>query len=241
VGPEREPQAGRNQRFNSKNALNSMEALPLDTWQTKPTDRFVLKWIKIYLSARITPHLVRWIWLRPWMITLGSAFLGVLAGLVLALGWAWTAGCLAACAQILDGVDGQFARLTGCQSKGGAFWDSVLDRYADGAMVVGLVIYLIRLHSPWPSWLLMALGYLALTGSNLISYSSARAETLGIQLGKPTLASKGTRTVAMILGAWGTFVWPGLPLVALLYLVIHTQSSVLYRLALAFRASDPLR
>jgi phosphatidylglycerophosphate synthase len=221
--------------------MNRDGGAPVNSWQTKPSDRFVLKWIKVHLSARITPHLVRWGWLRPWMITLGAASLGVLAGLVLALGWASSAGCLAACAQVLDGVDGQFARLTGRQSRGGAFWDSVLDRYADGALVVGLVIYLLRLPLPCPPWVVIVLGYLALTGSNLISYSSARAETLGIQLGKPTLASKGTRTVAMILSAWGTPLWPPMPVAALLYLVTHTQSTVIFRLLRAFRVSDPIR
>jgi hypothetical protein len=58
-------------------------------WQTKPTDRFVLKWIKCHLSARITPRLVRVKWLRPWMITVSSASLGVLAGVAFAMEWGW--------------------------------------------------------------------------------------------------------------------------------------------------------
>ena len=41
-----------------------------DSWKTKPTDRFVLKWIKLNLSARITPRLLVWPWLSPWQITL---------------------------------------------------------------------------------------------------------------------------------------------------------------------------
>jgi CDP-diacylglycerol---glycerol-3-phosphate 3-phosphatidyltransferase len=211
----------------------------MNDWQTKPSDRFVLRWMKIHLAARITPHLSLYVWLRPWMITLASSFLGISAGVVLALGWGWTAGCLGACGQVLDGVDGQFARLTGRQSRGGAFWDSVLDRYADGAMVMGLVIYLIRLPFPWSPWIVIGLGYLALTGSNLISYSSARAETLQIPLGTPTLASKGTRTTVMVVAAWGSIIWPGLPVIALLYLVVHTQLTVIQRLVRAFRVSDP--
>lgn len=212
----------------------------MNNWQTKPSDRFVLRWIKTRLAARITPHLLPYAGLRPWMITLSAAFLGISAGLVLALGWAWTAGCLAACGQVLDGVDGQFARLTERQSRGGAFWDSVLDRYADGAMVVGIVIYLIRLPFPWPAWVVISFGYLALTGSNLISYTSARAENLQIELGKPTLASKGTRTAVMIVTIWGSVFWPGMPIVALLYLVTHTQLAVIQRLFRAFRTTEPL-
>jgi phosphatidylglycerophosphate synthase len=205
------------------------------SWQTKPTDRFVLRWIKNHLSARITPKLTALGWVKPWMITLFSSFLGTLAGVVFALGWGWVAGCIAAVAQIFDGVDGQFARLTGQQSKGGAFWDSVLDRYADGAMVIGLVVYLARSPLQIPLWLLVFLGALALVGSNLVSYSSARADTLGITLGKPTLASKGTRFSVMILCAWASILWPGFPLVALFYLVLHPNIVVFIRLARTFR------
>ncbi|NTU47578.1 MAG: CDP-alcohol phosphatidyltransferase family protein [Syntrophobacteraceae bacterium] len=205
-------------------------------WRTKPTDRFVLKWIKIHLSSRITPRLVDLPWLRPWMITLFSASLGVMAGAVFAMGCGWVAGCLAATSQVFDGVDGQLARLTGRQSKGGAYWDSVLDRYTDGAMVMGMLVYLLRLPLPVPTWLLLATGFFALVGSNCISYSTARAESLGITLGKPTLASKGTRSTVMVLGAWGSLAWAPLPFLALLYLVLHTNMAVLRRLMLALAA-----
>ncbi|MFP5212728.1 MAG: CDP-alcohol phosphatidyltransferase family protein [Acidobacteriota bacterium] len=201
-----------------------------ESWRTKPTDRFVLKWIKLNLSARITPHLLDVEWLRPWMITLFSASLGVLGGLVFALGWGWLAGTIAACAQVLDGVDGQFARYTGRQTREGAFWDSVLDRYADGSMAIGLVVYLFGLPGHPPAWVLLVLAFLAIAGSNLISYSSARAESLGLDLGKPTLASKGTRTSVMILSAWGSLFVPMLPLAALVYLAVHPNLAVIARL-----------
>lgn len=203
-----------------------------ESWQTKPSDRFILKWIKIHLSARITQKILPWSWLDPWMITVFSAVLGTAAGVVFASGWAWFAGCIAAGSQVLDGVDGQLARLTGRQTNAGAFWDSLLDRYTDGSMVIGLTVYLFQLPAPLPFWLLLALGAVALIGSNLISYSSARAENLGIDLGQPTLASKGTRMTVMIVCAWGSLFWPPLPVVALVYLVGHTQLVVIRRLIL---------
>jgi phosphatidylglycerophosphate synthase len=209
-------------------------------WQTKPSDRFVLRWIKVNLSSRITPRLLHWNWLEPWMITLFSAGLAVAAGLIFASGYGWAAGTLAVCAQILDGVDGQYARVTGRQSKGGAFWDSVLDRYADGAMMVGLIVYLMRFADLLPPWLILLMAYLALTGSNLISYSSARAESLKIDLGMPTLASKGSRSTVMILAAWSSSFWPQLPLPALIYLAVHPNLVVAGRLWRTVRLSDPL-
>jgi phosphatidylglycerophosphate synthase len=210
-----------------------MEARPLPPpgdWRTKPTDRFVLRWIKVHLSAHVTPIVARWRWVPPAAVTLTAAGLGVAAGTVYALGHAWPAGCIAAVAQVLDGVDGQLARLSGRQTRGGAFWDSVLDRYADGALVIGLTVYLGRHESLLPLWSRIALGALALIGSNLISYSSARAESLGLSLGPPTLASKGTRAAVTILCAWGTLLWRHLPLLGLAYVAVHTNVEVARRL-----------
>lgn len=91
-----------------------------------------------------------------------------------------------------------------------------------------------------PLWLILFLGALALIGSNLISYSSARAESLGLDLGKPTLASKGTRTSVMILCAWGSLFWAKLPIFALLYLAIHPNAVIVRRLIRTSRLSQPL-
>jgi phosphatidylglycerophosphate synthase len=215
-----------------------MEYLNQNAWKTKPTDRFLLKWIKCRLSARITPRLVRVKWLRPWMITASSAGLGVLAGGAFAMGLGWLAGLLGGFSQILDGVDGQFARLTGRQCVSGAFLDSVLDRYSDGAMVIGLTIYLIRSPASLPLWQVVVSGSLALLGSNLISYSDAVAENLEIQLGKPTLASKGTRMTVMVLSGFGSLIWALMPAVALGYLALHANVVVATRVLKAQRSSS---
>ncbi len=207
------------------------------SWQTKPTDRFVLRWIKVHLSARITPGLLSIRWLRPWMITTSSSTLGTIAGIVFALGSGWSAACIAAIAQVLDGVDGQFSRLTKRQSTAGALLDSVMDRYADGAMVIGITIYLVRLSTALPAWLILVIGSLALIGGNLISYSSSRAENLEIDTGRPTLVSKGTRMAVMILSGWGTIFWPDLPFLALCYLALHANVVVARRMVNAHRDS----
>ena len=207
-----------------------------ESWKTKPTDRFVLKWIKCHLAARISPRLVDLPWLRPWMITVCSSFIGVMGGVVFGLGWGWLAGLIGLCSQVLDGVDGQFARLTGRESTAGAYLDSVLDRYSDGAMMIGLFVYLLRLSLSVPLWLMVILGPLAFIGSNLVSYSSARADSLHISSGRPTLASKGTRMTVMILCGLGSPFWAPLPLVALFYLAIHPNVTVISRIFHAFRS-----
>jgi len=207
-----------------------------ESWQTKPSDRFILRWIKCNLSARVTPRLLRFQWLSPWMITLCSTFTGMLAGLFFALGFGFAAGLTAMISQVLDGVDGQFARFTGGESAAGALLDSVMDRYADGALMMGMCIYIIRL--PWDAGQggLLILAFFALIGSGTVSYSSARADSLSLNVEQsPTLASKGTRTTVMALCGLVSPVWPAAPIAALWYLAIHPNVVVAKRVATAFR------
>ncbi|MEJ5349240.1 MAG: CDP-alcohol phosphatidyltransferase family protein [Desulfosoma sp.] len=222
-----------------KGPLNERKTLALSSsepWQTKPSDRFVLRWIKVHLSSRVTPHLASVPGIHPWMITVASSALGVLAGLFFGLGWAFTAGCFAALAQVLDGVDGQLARLRGLETSWGAFWDSTLDRYADGAMMVGMCAFIAQEMPNISLGILIPLGTVALLGCQLISYTTARAETLGLSLGPPTLASKGTRTSIMILAAWATVFWKAAPAAALIALAGISNTVVVRRL-LYVRAS----
>ncbi|MGW8321075.1 MAG: CDP-alcohol phosphatidyltransferase family protein [Thermodesulfobacteriota bacterium] len=210
--------------------------LDSESWKTKPTDRFVLKWVKCHLSARVTPKLLNLEWLRPWMITVSSTIIGVLAGVLFGLGRGFTAGLTAVISQVLDGVDGQFARLTGRQSPSGALLDSALDRYSDGSLMIGMTVYLIRLPAPLPAWQVLCVASLAIMGSNLVSYSAARAESLELPVpSKHTLASKGTRTMAVALCGILTPLWPALPLAALCYLAVHTNLVVANRLAHAVK------
>jgi phosphatidylglycerophosphate synthase len=160
---------------------------------------------------------------------------GIWAGLSLAAGWAFLAGLLASAAQVLDGVDGQFARLTRQERVAGAFLDSVLDRYTDGFLLIGLIFFGERIGVS--SFWLITLGGLAFVGSGLISYSSSRAENLGIGLGGPTLASKGTRSTVIAVSCILSPISNLMPIAALCYLAIHTNIVVLNRILTAFRAN----
>ena len=204
--------------------------IPTDEWKTKPTDRFVLKWIKLRLSARITPRLAKIDRVRPWMCTVFSAGIGFLAGVVYGLGAGWGAAILGAVSQVMDGVDGQLSRLTGRSSALGAFLDSVLDRYADGGMMIGSAVFAVRFDDAIPVWAVLGVGTLAFIGANLVSYASARAQGLGLDIGPPTLASKGTRMSAMVIGAAVSPFWVHAPFVILCYLALHSHAALGRRL-----------
>ena len=80
-------------------------------------------------------------------------------------------------AGLFDMLDGQVARVGKMSSRYGALYDSVLDRYSELIMFLGICYYLVS-HNYFMSSLF---AFLALIGSMMVSYTRARAEGLGIQ------------------------------------------------------------
>jgi len=90
------------------------------------------------------------------------------------VGWA---GATILFAGLFDMLDGQVARLGNMSSKFGALFDSVLDRYSELVMFLGICYYLVAHHY----FLSSLLAFCALIGSMMVSYTRARAEGLGIE------------------------------------------------------------
>jgi len=205
------------------------------TWKTKPTDRFVLRFVKVHLSAPLTTLILRfWPQARPGVLTVMSACCGVAAGVAFGLGYGLAGGLLAAVSQVLDGADGQVARLTQRESPQGAFLDSVLDRYADFALLFGMLLHALRFSSGYRVFgvtlepgLLVLIAALAAAGSSQVSYTTARAASLNVAYRRPEVVGKGTRTAVVVLSGLLTPLWVHFPLLALVYLAIHPNVAVL--------------
>ena len=204
-------------------------------WKTKPTDRFVLRFIKVHISAPLSMRLVRLFPdIRPMVLTVSAACLGISGGVAFGLGLAWMGALLAASAQILDGMDGQVARLTGTASPAGAFLDSVLDRYMDFSLVFGMLFHCLRYSSGFgwgkmaltPGWLIV-IAALSAAGSSQVSYATARAASLNLKFSRPEYAGKGSRTAVIVICGLLTPLWIHFPLVALLYLAIHPNLALI--------------
>jgi phosphatidylglycerophosphate synthase len=163
--------------------------------------------------------------------------LGISGGIAFGLGLAWVGGLLAAVAQILDGVDGQVARLTDKVSSEGAFLDSVLDRYMDFSLLFGILLHCLRYSGGVglggvilsPGWLIVLTG-LAAAGCSQVSYATARAESLKLDYRRPEYAGKGSRTTVIIICGLLTPFWIHFPLIALFYLALHPNLAVLISL-----------
>ena len=77
----------------------------------------------------------------------------------------------------IDALDGTMARLRGEPTDFGAFVDSVTDRYSELVIFGGLLYYYLQQGD----WLMAVLAYLAAAGSVLVSYTRARAQSLGVE------------------------------------------------------------
>jgi CDP-diacylglycerol--glycerol-3-phosphate 3-phosphatidyltransferase len=108
------------------------------------------------------------------------------------------AGIVLIFAGTCDIVDGALARTTRASYPYGAFLDSTLDRYSEGAVYLGLAAYFVTVDGPLQRWLVLAT-LAALAGSFLVSYVRARAQSLGFTC-KSGLFQRPERVVVTVIG-----------------------------------------
>jgi CDP-diacylglycerol---glycerol-3-phosphate 3-phosphatidyltransferase len=134
----------------------------------------------------------------PNQITVIGVVLTFGAAVLAALGYLRWAGVVLIFAGTFDILDGALARSSGRAYPYGAFLDSTLDRYSEGAIYIGLAAYFAGNGGPLQRWLLLAT-VAALAGSFLVSYVRARAQSLGFTC-ESGLFARPERVVATVVG-----------------------------------------
>lgn len=129
-----------------------------------------------------------------------------------------------------DALDGVVARLYGQTTIFGGFLDSLLDRYADSAVIVGIILGGLLTPIEW-------VGLLALIGSLLVSYTRARAEAAGVKMETVGLAERAERIIILTIASFITIVWKDALSWAIVMLAILTNLTVLQRAYYFYRAS----
>lgn len=167
----------------------------------------------------------------PNALTFFGFLLNVIAGLLIAVGQPfWGGVVMTAIGMPFDAVDGAVARKLGQQSKFGAFFDSTLDRMAEGALLAGLGYYFaVRGDS-----LSVAVAFVALIGSFMVSYTRARAEGLGLEC-KVGLFSRFGRFVLLAAGLLFSLFSPASLVVLLWALAILTVYTTIERMVHVYR------
>jgi CDP-diacylglycerol--glycerol-3-phosphate 3-phosphatidyltransferase len=121
---------------------------------------------------------VRWK-VSPNTITTIGTFCSIVGGVIYATGHISTAGLWLGITAFFDVLDGVVARRTGQASTFGAFYDSTLDRVADGAVLGGLTVFY-AVNPVHHSLGMVIVCVAGIMGTYLTSYTRARAEALGI-------------------------------------------------------------
>lgn len=102
---------------------------------------------------------------------------------------------------IFDNLDGQIARLTGTQSAWGAFLDSTMDRFADGAIFLAIAIWAYWHSDPaYASWTMLG-SIVALIMGAVVPYAKARAEAIGCEA-NIGIAERADRLTVSLLTMW---------------------------------------
>ncbi len=153
-----------------------METKPLRIRLQFGIYRFIDPFVRLLIPLGFTPNTVSVI---GFILNIGVAAIFILGaektnrGDLSYVGWA---GALILFAGLFDMLDGQVARLGKMGSSFGALLDSVLDRYSELFMFLGICYYLISHHY----FISSLFAFVGLIGSMMVSYTRARAEGLGI-------------------------------------------------------------
>lgn len=127
----------------------------------KPTDGVVSRSINRKISTILSRVLVK-TKIKPNTFSLINFFTAIVSGLLFGLGHVFWGGIFAQLTSVLDGVDGEIARLKFRESKYGGFLDSILDRYGDLVIIFFMILYCSYQN---PGIFVWVIGFLALAGS----------------------------------------------------------------------------
>ena len=149
-------------------------------------------------SSLLTPlvkALTKW-GIHPNSLTLAGLVVTCMAAIALFKGHLRTGGALILLGGLCDSLDGSLARATGKANRSGALLDSVIDRYSEFVMFLGIAAYFITMKN----YFILVVTFIALCGSIMVSYTRARAESLGFE-SKAGMAQRAERLVFLGFGA----------------------------------------
>jgi CDP-diacylglycerol---glycerol-3-phosphate 3-phosphatidyltransferase len=135
--------------------------------------------------------------IHPNVLTLVGVLINFAAAVALGLGRFVTAGVIMIVANIFDFIDGKVARELSMETEFGGFWDSVMDRFSDISLFIGLIY----LYSQLGRTDYVMITALAMMFAVLTSYTRARAESI-VEKCKVGFMERPERIVLFMIGAF---------------------------------------
>src|SRR5712691_6926500 len=178
-------------------------------------------------------RIVRWLALskiHPNVLTFLGLLINIWAAWLFARGSFTWAGVVVIGAGLFDMVDGRVARATDQVTRFGGFFDSVMDRYSDLALYMGLLVYYASINR----FFYIVLTAIVMTGSVMTSYARARAENI-IPKCKVGFLERPERVVLLIIGGLFDRMAPVLWVLAVL-----SNLTVIHRMIYTWRETKQL-
>ncbi len=141
--------------------------------------------VQLLARTRITPNIITWV----------GFWLAVAAAVLIGIGDPFSAGFVVLLAGFFDMLDGALARHTNKASRFGGILDSTLDRLAEAALLISLLV----LYARGQEVAEVLIVGMALLGSLMVSYVRARVEAAGLQC-KTGFFTRPERVIVLALG-----------------------------------------
>src|ERR1700730_15118213 len=168
--------------------------------------------------------------IHPNVLTFLGLVINTWAAFLFAAGSFRWAAVVVILAGLFDMVDGRVARATDRVTRFGGFFDSVLDRYSDMALFMGLLVYYASINR----FFYIVLTAIVMTGSVMVSYARARSECTIPQC-KVGFLERPERIVLIIIGALFDSMAPVLWVIAIL-----SNITVIHRMIHTFQEAKRL-
>ncbi len=181
-------------------------------------------WATRYLSNPVARSLIA-LHVTPNMITFAGFIVACGAAYVIAQGHLLAGGAVMLAGAIMDMFDGAVARMARKASTFGAFFDSVMDRLGEAAVLFGLLAFYVRQDYTLGAYLSVG----ALVASVMVSYTRARAEGLDVP-GDVGVMGRPERIVVL-----GAGLLLGYPLYALAVILAVAGFTVFQRILYVWR------
>src|SRR5713101_4819649 len=168
--------------------------------------------------------------IHPNVLTFLGLVINMAAAWLLSAGQFRWGGVVIICAGLFDMVDGRVARETNRVTRFGGFFDSVLDRYSDLFLLMGMLVWYGSINRPF----YVVLTAIVMAGSVMVSYTRARAENT-IPSCKVGFMERPERVVLVIIGALFDRMAPVLWVIAVL-----SNVTVIHRMIYTWRETKQL-
>jgi len=203
----------------------------------KPADGIISRHINRKVSTRIFTPLILKLYkgVTPTQVSLLSFAVAALSAILFFLSHPIAGGIFIQLSSILDGCDGEIARLKKMSTGIGGFTDAVLDRYADAIILLGMFYYLMvtKIFGFYQTPLtIIFTSTLAIIGSLMVSYTAARAIA---DLNYQHKGNRDLRLFILFMGGVLSYIHPVSVFFSLFIIALMTNMTVMWRTVLSWK------